>query len=61
MRVLFSDGRWDVVVEGLSDKPTFEQRPKGEREQARWRTGGTALGTEGLAVLIPEARADMVC
>lgn len=28
MRVLFCDGRWGVVMEGLPDKMTFEQRPK---------------------------------
>ena len=37
-----------MVREGLSNKMTFEQRQKGVREQARWRSGG-----RGLAVKMP--------
>ena len=45
MRVLFFDGRWSVVREGLCDKMTLEQRAKGIREQARWKSAGWGVSS----------------
>lgn len=42
-----------MVSEGLSEEMTFEQRPKRVREQVRWKSGGRALRTEGIAVPMP--------